>query len=90
MGKSEQSPLERAARALCSYAGLPENASQNGKPLWQDFLPEVRITLQALREPSEAMLVAGEAHLDEAEPLRAVDLLWKDMVDAALAQRSDA
>lgn len=51
-------PLERAARALCSLDGHPENATMDGKPLWQNYLPEVRAVLEAISEPSEDVLVA--------------------------------
>lgn len=52
-------PLERAARALCATAGNPEDVKLDGRPLWQDYLPAVRAVLQAIREPSKAMLVAA-------------------------------
>ena len=50
-----KSPLERAARALCSLDGHPENAKMDGKPLWMDYLPEARAVLEAIRDPSSAM-----------------------------------
>jgi len=51
-------PLERAAKALCSLDGNPENATMDGKPLWQDYLPEVRAVLSAVRDPESAMSIA--------------------------------
>ena len=45
------SPLERAARALCSLDGHPENAKMEGKPLWMDYLPEVRAVVSAIYDP---------------------------------------
>lgn len=42
-------PLERAARALCSLAGNSEDAMNDGKPLWQDYLPEARAVIAEAR-----------------------------------------
>lgn len=81
-------PIERAARALCSLDGNPENATMDGKSLWQDYLPEVRAVLAAIREPSEAALRAGEEIIDEYSPGTPVDLAWKAMIDAVLADNS--
>ena len=53
-----KSPLERAARALCELDGNIPGATMNGKPLWQDYLPEVRAVIAAIREPTEAMIYA--------------------------------
>lgn len=75
-------PLERAARALCSLDGHPENATMDGKPLWADYLPEARAVLQAIRAPSEAMLSALDHH-DKRDA--GVDA-WHAMIDAALAE----
>lgn len=41
----DMNPLERAARALCSLDGHPENATMDGKPLWQNYLPEARAAI---------------------------------------------
>lgn len=49
--------LERVARALCRHDGHPENATMDGKPLWQDYLPEARVAIEAMREPTEDMLL---------------------------------
>lgn len=77
-----KSPLERACVALCEQDGHPPYATMDGNPLWQDYLPEVRAVLEAIREPSEGM--AEEAfrngacggHLD----------CWHAMIDAALKE----
>lgn len=49
------SPLERAARALCELDNNPPGATMDGKPLWMDYLPEVRAVVAALREPDQAI-----------------------------------
>lgn len=53
-----------------------------GKPLWADYLPEVRAILQAIREPSEAMLSAVDRH-DKREDCADTR---HAMIDAALAE----
>lgn len=79
-------PIERAARALCSLDGQPENIKMDGKPMWQDYLPEVRAALQAIREPSDAMhaAVADEARR-VSQPI-STQHAWEAMIDAALAE----
>lgn len=39
--------LEAAARALCRYAGNPEDLAIEGLPMWATYLPEARAALQA-------------------------------------------
>lgn len=65
----EQSPLERAARALCRAQNLPEDFTGQGTcgdPSWMFKVKEVRAVLQAIREPSAAMIQAsGVSKLEE-------------------------
>lgn len=42
-----QSPRERAARALCRRAGNPEDTKFEGRPMWMSYLDEVDAVLQA-------------------------------------------
>ncbi|WP_299941171.1 hypothetical protein [uncultured Nitratireductor sp.] len=44
-------PRERAARALCTSRGLPENTQFEGRPMWESLLPEVDIVLKAALTP---------------------------------------
>jgi hypothetical protein len=39
---------ERAARALCSKDGYPENITFEGKPMWQSYLDVVDTVIAAL------------------------------------------
>lgn len=39
---------ERAARALCSLHGNPENMMHEGKPMWMMYLPDVEAVLKAV------------------------------------------
>lgn len=79
------SPLERAARALCELAGNPPGATMNGKPLWVDYLPEVRAVIAAIREPSDVMLDAAEDM--EAQSARGTaGNMWSAMIGAMLEE----
>lgn len=40
-------PLERAARALCRFHGMPEDTIFEGKPMWQSYLDEAMVVLRA-------------------------------------------
>lgn len=48
MPKKTQADWEKAARALCRYAGHPENLPHDGKPMWMSYLEEARIVLIAI------------------------------------------
>ncbi|MBH1998194.1 MAG: hypothetical protein I8H96_03560 [Sphingomonadaceae bacterium] len=45
-------PIERAARALCSLQGDPDDN-------WRTYVPHVEVVMNALHEPSEHMKEAG-------------------------------
>lgn len=49
----KQSLREKAARALCRFEGHPENISFEGKPMWQSYLPQVDVVLEAVLDPKE-------------------------------------
>ena len=51
--KKPKPPRERAARALCTSRGLPENTKLEGRPMWESLLPEVDIVLKAALTPEE-------------------------------------
>lgn len=79
--------IEAAARALCRHAGNPENATMAGKPLWQDYVPEARAVLLAIRDATDAMAEVGRATAYD----RVVDVgdedakaIYAAMLDAAL------
>ncbi|WP_347271640.1 hypothetical protein [Rhizorhabdus histidinilytica] len=74
-------PIERAARALCQLDGNPPGATMDGKPLWRDYVPEVRAVLTAIRIPSEAQDFAAAA----CESSYVGDV-YTAMIDAALAE----
>ena len=78
-------PIERAARALCELEGNPPGATMDGKPLWRDYLLEVRVVLDAIRKPSPEMHFAGTvAAGDRASG--AEDKVYTAMIEALLDQ----
>ncbi|WJR67184.1 hypothetical protein QTA58_00115 [Neorhizobium sp. CSC1952] len=46
-------PRERAARALCRFNGVPENTMFEGRPMWESYLPEVDVILEAALSAEE-------------------------------------
>lgn len=46
-------PRERAARALCRLAGVPEDTRLEGRPMWESYLPEVDAVLGEVLGPDE-------------------------------------
>lgn len=46
-----QTPQERAARALCRHAGNSEDTTYQGRPMWESFLPEALAALDAVSDP---------------------------------------
>jgi hypothetical protein len=53
MPKKPQTDWEKAARALCSFHGLPENTLHIGRPLWMSFLAEAKAVLVAIGQFGE-------------------------------------
>lgn len=79
------SGLERVARALCELDANPPDATMDGKPLWQDYLPEAWAAVMALREPDMAMISAaaletGRTGKDD------IGRIYRAMIDAAMIE----
>ncbi|MFC5385154.1 hypothetical protein ACFPLB_04140 [Aquamicrobium segne] len=53
MPRKPKPPRERAARALCTYSGNPENTMFEGRPQWESHLSEVDVVLKAALTPEE-------------------------------------
>ena len=83
-------PLERAARVLCSLDGNPENATMKGKPFWQNYLPEARAAIGAIVEPSQEMVDAAEDEIfrnidaTETDGKPDADDVWRKMIAVIL------
>ncbi len=48
---AKRSASERAARALCARDGHPENIRFEGAPMWKSYLPQVRVVIEAMKDP---------------------------------------
>jgi hypothetical protein len=48
MPKKRLTEWEKAARALCRFNGLPEDAMHNGRPMWMGYLAEAKAVLVAI------------------------------------------
>lgn len=81
--------VERVARALCELDANPPDATMDGKPLWQDYLPEAWAAIMTLREPDRAMIGAGAK---KATGSQANDIAgtYRAMIDAAMEGQSSA
>ena len=79
-------PIERACRALCELDGHPPGITMDGKPLWMDYLPEVRAVIAAIREPSEAMEWGRAADRDVVGYDAPPGVVWQEMIDALMEE----
>ncbi len=75
-------PLERAARALAESNWHP-SALERDPDAWKVLVEDVRIVLQAISEPNEAMLEAAE----NADPLECRSGEWRAMINALLDEK---
>lgn len=92
--------VRRVARALCKAAGYDPDTTEDicvhGDPeshyLWAKYRVRARAAIEAMREPTELMISEGESacSLGIGKPCddEALPRVWRDMVDAALHQRS--
>lgn len=89
--------IERVARAICRAGGKDpdETMIELGgvrTPMWDAFVPIARAAIEAMREPTEAMVAAmGSDLTDEGEPragtqasLELSRAHWRKGIDAAL------
>lgn len=79
-------PIERAARALGEcYDGCADPVDTPNN--WGRAVAGVRAVLEAIREPSDAMLDLGlDVHIECGGGLASYELaeMWRTMIDAAL------
>ena len=75
--------LERIARVLAAaeLSSNDEGDDQSAGPevdrAWRDYLDQAQAVLHTMREPDEAMAAVGDT------------AMWRNMVEAAIAQRMD-
>ncbi|WP_156317479.1 hypothetical protein [Cypionkella psychrotolerans] len=53
MAARKKPPLERAARALCRFRGLPKDTRFNGLPMWHSTVSEAMVVLEAALSPEQ-------------------------------------
>lgn len=81
MPVSEQPLVERIARVLAGAAlssnaeGSDPSAADKVDLVWREHLNQAEAVLHTMREPDESMAAAGDADT------------WRNMVEAAIAQR---
>lgn len=79
-------PLERAARALCAGKGIdPDHIGTGmcGDAAWMFEVDKAATVLQAIRDPSDAMI---QASADEGECHGTHISVYRAMIDAALEE----
>lgn len=83
MPESNRPLLERIARVLAGETlssnanGSDPSAGDEVDRTWHEHLDEAQAVLHTMREPDEAMSAVGDADM------------WRNMVEAAIAQRVD-
>ena len=83
MPVSEKSAVERVARVLAGAAlssnaeGSDPSAGEKVDRAWREHVNQALAVLHTAREPDEAMAAAGDA------------AMWRNMVEAAIAQPVD-
>ena len=83
MAVSEKPLLERVARVLAGAAhssnaeGSDPHAAHKIDQVWHEHVNEALAVLHTMREPDEAQAAVGDADM------------WRNMVEAAIAQRVD-
>ena len=81
MPESNRPLVERIARVLAGEAlssnanGSDPSAADKVDKAWREHVDEAEAVLHTMREPDEAMAAAGDVET------------WRNMVEAALAQR---
>lgn len=83
MPESNRPLIERIARVLAGAAhssnaeGSDPSAADKVDLVWHEHLNQAQAVLHTMREPDEAMAAVGDANV------------WRNMVEAAIAQRVD-
>jgi hypothetical protein len=83
MPESNRPLVERVARVLAGAAhssnaeGSDPSAGDKIDKVWREHVNQALAVLHTMREPDEAMAAVGDEDM------------WRDMVEAAIAQRVD-
>ncbi len=92
MGETE-SMIERVARARCAEQGINPDApfrnlvgDKQRIVNWQAWTGEARAAIEAMREPTDAMIDAGAVAEGDGNLEAQARNLWAAMIDAALKE----
>ena len=83
MPESNRPLVERIARVLAGAAhssnaeGSDPSAGEKVDRVWREHMNQALAVLHTMREPDEAMVAAGDEEI------------WREMVEAAIAERVD-
>jgi hypothetical protein len=83
---TEQSIIERAARALFESQPRIERWDDLNPNCKSIFLHKARKVIKAIEEPSEAMIEACDYVAGTQCPKNFLKIRWQAMIDAALAE----
>ena len=76
--------IERVARAMCQSDG------DDPERYWRDYEVNARAAIEAMREPTEAMIAAGHLNdplgCDVADAAAVYPAVWEGMINAALSE----
>ncbi len=89
--------IEKLARAICESRWadrddvLNDEMGDDMKDIyWIDYVPDAKLALQSIREPSEGMLFKGCAETpyrwESESGAKMTGDVWRAMIDAALAE----
>lgn len=81
--------IERVARALASHhwymsGNDPEKEGAVIDRRWRNFEPQARAAIEAMCEPTEAMLASGSRSIFHSDKDWESNACWRAMIDAAL------
>jgi hypothetical protein len=80
--------VERVARALAVADGMHPEAVSNDEdqvPVWTLYVDDARAAIEAMREPTEAMVGSGADHDAEGGGTGNPIAIYTAMIDAALS-----
>lgn len=81
---TEQTMLEKMARAFCYSIYADPDSIQNGEKAWEFIVPQIRAVLKVLENPDERMISAGIAERHETATPQAWNLATANIFTAMI------
>lgn len=80
------SMIEKVAKAMAEpYMWVARTPAALKREPWREFIPAARAAIEAMREPTEAMVQAGESQMEPTDDRHhIVSNVWQSMIDATL------